>query len=329
MRLTHLEAFTARFVVRAPFAPLLALVICTAQAATASAWQIPEGVVSTQNPADKPRTPAEALKQIELPPGFSVTLFAGEPDVAQPIAFCFDDRGRLWVAECYSYKRWDKSGKSGHDRIVIFADTDNDGRFDERKIFAEGLANLTGLEVGFHGVWACSAPNLLFFPDADQDDKPDGPPEVKLDGWVIGNVGHNIFNGLTWGPDGWLYGCHGIQDESIVGRPGAAEAERTKMRCGVWRFHPVRGAFEVVCHGTTNPWGLDFDENGEGFFTNCVIGHLWHMIPGAHFKRMYGEDYSQYAYELIDQHADHLHWVGEKWTESRGNDPKQSDAGGG
>lgn len=309
---------------------LLALFVSTIAFCSPSlAWQIPDGVKSTQKPEDKPLSPAEALKTIRVPEGFKVTLFAGDPDVAQPIAFCFDDRGRLWVAECYSYRRWDPQGKKGHDRVVIFEDKDNDGQFDERKVFAENLANLTGIEIGFGGVWICSAPNLHFIPDANRDDKPDGPPVSKIDGWVIGNVGHNIFNGLTWGPDGWLYGCHGIQDESKLGKPGTPQEDRVKIRCGVWRYHPVKETIEVVCHGTTNPWGLDFNEYGEGFFTNCVIGHLWQMIPGAHFKRMYGEDYNTHAYELIDQHADHLHWVGKNWGDSRKATPEQSEAGGG
>jgi putative membrane-bound dehydrogenase-like protein len=298
------------------------------RSAPTQAWQIPEGVKSTQKPVDKPLSPEEALARIKLPEGFKATLFAAEPHVAQPIAFAFDDRGRLWVAECYSYGQWDRQGKTGHDRVVIFEDKDNDGKFDERRVFAENLANLSGIEIGFGGVWICSAPNLYFIPDTDGDDKPDGAAVSKIDGWIVGNVGHNIFNGLTWGPEGWLYGLHGIQDESKLAKPGTPDEERTKMRCGVWRYHPIKERIEVVCHGTTNPWGLDFNDMGEGFFTNCVIGHLWQAIPGAHFKRMYGEDYNRHAYELIDQHADHLHWAGDKWTAARGGEAHDKLGGG-
>src|SRR5207247_9762249 len=88
---------------------------------------LPPGVVNTQNTNDHPLPPKEALARITVPPGFQVTLFAGEPDVMQPIAFDFDDRGRLWVVECYSYPDF-KSQDS--DRIVICTDKDGDGRFD-------------------------------------------------------------------------------------------------------------------------------------------------------------------------------------------------------
>ena len=81
----------------------------------------------------------------------------------------------------------------------------------------------------------------------------------QLDGWDI-KAQHNIFNALTWGPDGWLYGCNGILSNSRVGKPGTPDKERVDINCGVWRYHPTARTFEVVAHGTTNPWGLDFDE---------------------------------------------------------------------
>ena len=122
--------------------------------------------------------------------------------------------------------------------------------------------------------------NLLFIPDKNGDDIPDGEPEVVLDGWTT-EAKHNVFNGLKWGPDGWLYGCHGILATSHVGRPGTPDDKRVPLNCCIWRYHPTRKTFEVVCNGTTNPWGIDFNEYGEGFFTNCVIDHAFHMIPGA------------------------------------------------
>ncbi|MDQ3441355.1 MAG: dehydrogenase, partial [Planctomycetota bacterium] len=127
--------------------------------------------------------PEEAAKAITLPDGFSATLFAGEPDVNQPVGFAIDDRGRLWVAEAWTYPIRAPEGK-GRDRIIIFEDTDGDGKHDKRTVFAEGLNLVSGIEVGFGGVWVGAAPYLLFIPDKDGDDKADSKPQVMLDGWA-------------------------------------------------------------------------------------------------------------------------------------------------
>ncbi|HEY2840564.1 MAG TPA: PVC-type heme-binding CxxCH protein, partial [Pirellulales bacterium] len=155
---------------------------------------------------------------------------------------------------------------------------------------------------------------------------------VVLDGWDEGEVRHNIVNGLRWGPDGWLYGRHGIQATSRVGPPGAPPAQRVSLNCCVWRYHPTRKVFEVVCRGTTNPWGMDWNERGELFFINTVINHLWHALPGAHYQRMYGEDDNPRLYELMTQTADHFHWdTADAWHKIRqtGVTPTTDAAGGG
>lgn len=278
-------------------------------------------------------TPQEALAQMKVPEGFRVELFAHEPDVQQPISITTDERGRLWVAECYTYAEskvnFDATQK---DRIIVLEDSDGDGKSDKRTVFASGLDKLTSVEVGFGGVWALAAPNLLFFPDKDRDDKPDGPPVVVLNGWDGDAVRHNIVNGLKWGPDGWLYGRHGILATSVVGAPGASDSQRTKINCGVWRYHPTRKVFEAVAHGTTNPWGFDFDQHGEMFLINTVIGHLWHVVPNAHWRRMYGTHFNPYLFGVIEQTADHFHWdTKEQWHEIRklGVTDTTSAAGGG
>jgi putative membrane-bound dehydrogenase-like protein len=264
---------------------------------------------------------------MKLPEGFSVSLFAAEPDVVQPIAMTIDHKGRLWVVENYSYPVW-LGGPRGKDRILIFEDADGDGRFDRRTIFYDKGTSFTGIELGFGGVWVCATPKLLFIPDRDGDDRPDAEPVVKLDGWDT-KAQHNMFNGLRWGPDGWLWGCNGILSNSRVGKPRTPDAQRVPINCGVWRYHPVREVFEVVAHGTTNPWGLDFDEYGEAFITNCVIPHLFHVVQGAHFQRMYGEDLVPHLYELMETCADHIHWAGGHWTDSRDGKGKHGEAGGG
>jgi putative membrane-bound dehydrogenase-like protein len=276
--------------------------------------------------SDKPASPQEAPKKMTLPKGFQATLFAGEPDVVQPIAFTFDDRGRLWVVECNSYPTWTKN-KEGNDRVLIFEDK-GDGHFDKCSVFWDKGANLTGIEYGFGGIWLCSTPNLIFIPIKEGDDKPSGPPQIMLDGWDL-TAKHNVFNSLTWGPDGWLYGCNGILSNSRVAAPGSPDDKRVALNCGVWRYHPTRKIFEVVAHGTTNPWGLDFDDYGRMFITNCVIKHLFHVIPGAHYERMFGQDINPYSYGLMQSCADHIHWAGGDWTSSRGGKGEHSDKGGG
>jgi len=283
-------------------------------------------IVNTQNPGEEPPTPQDAAAKITVPEDFKVTLFAGEPDVRQPIAFDFDDRGRLWVAEFYSFAGgpYDKKHR---DRVIILHDTDQDGTFDEHKVFWDQGWVLTGLTWGFGGLWVLNNGTLSFIPDRNGDDVPDDEPQVMLDGWTL-EAGHNVVNGLLWGPDGWLYGRHGIVNTSYPGTPDTPKSEREPINCGIWRFHPIRKIFEVVCNGTANPWGLDYDEHGQFFCTNNVTGHLWHVITGAHYRRMFGEDFNPHLYALIDQHADHYHWDATgRWTESR--DGTANNLGGG
>src|SRR5262249_50953542 len=145
--------------------------------------------VNTQNPKDIPPTPQQSLAKITVPPGFRVTLFAGEPDVQQPISMAFDDRGRLWVAECYTY-----SGAPGYvgtsdqthrDSILIFEENANEGRFDKRTVFWDGARTRPSVTAGLGGVGPLCPPRLLFIPDRDGDGKPDGEPVVVLDGWAV------------------------------------------------------------------------------------------------------------------------------------------------
>src|SRR5580692_11607839 len=132
---------------------------------------------------DRPLPPSEAPKRMTLPEGFQSTLFAGEPDVVQPIAMAFDDRGRLWVVECLSYPKWTNKPE-GSDRVVMFEDTDGDGKFDKRQVIFDKGANLSGIELGFGGLWLCSIPNLLFIPcDFNADTPTLGKAEILLNGW--------------------------------------------------------------------------------------------------------------------------------------------------
>ncbi len=270
-------------------------------------------------------SPQEALKALQLPGGFKAELIASEPDLVQPIAFTFDERGRIWVVEGNSYPKPREVG-SGQDRIKILEDKDGDGVFETKKIFCEGLNLVSGIELGFGGVWVGAAPYLMFIPDKDHDDKPDvlakheSPiaPNVPglnftayalLDGWGSQDT-HETLNSFIWGPDGWLYGCHGVFTHSKVGKPGTPDDQRKPINAGIWRYHPVRHEFEIFAEGTSNPWGLDYDQYGEFFVTACVIPHLYHIVPGGRYQRQAGQHFNPYTYEDIKTIADHAHYAG-------------------
>ncbi len=304
--------------------------------------QAPAVVEADLPPADTVKfnglTPAEAVKAITLPTGFKAALFAGEPDVKQPIAFCLDDRARLWVIENYTYPIRQPEGK-GTDRILVFEDTNGDGKFDKRTVFMEGLNLASGIEYGFGGIFVGAAPYLYFIPVQEGDEpKPAGEPKVLLEGWGYQDT-HEMLNTFTWGPDGWLYGCHGVFTHSNIKRPDQPDSERQFINAGVWRYHPTKKTFEVFAEGTSNPWGVDFDERGQCFIEACVIPHLFHMIQGARYVRQGGQHYTPspdetrrlvpdyytqdfarpgkqpinlFIYDDIKTIADHAHYAGTK-----------------
>ena len=268
-------------------------------------------------------SPDEAAAAMTLPPGYSVTAWAGEPMLTQPMAFAWDDKGRLWVAENRDYEsRATGFSGSGDSRIVILEDTDRDGKADVRKVFLEGIAFPAALAVGFEGVFVGAPPHLLFVPDRDKDDRADlSEVEVLLTGWGIRDR-HETINSLHWGPDGWLYGLEGFATESVIRKPepGAAmyrggdtfpedllEGEGVDINGGVWRYHPTKKRFEVVAHGFSNPWGIDYDAHGQLFISACVIPHLFHVIPGGIYQRQGGQHFNPYIYQDIGPIVDHRH----------------------
>lgn len=291
----------------------------------------------------------EAAAKMIVPDGFKVQLAAAEPDITQPIAMAIDDRGRLWVAEAHSYPDREKEGE-GKDRILIFEDTNLDGTFDSRKVFIEGLNLVSGLELGFGGVWVGAAPYLMFIPDRNGDDVPDGKQQANVNGIspnsnipmqfpgdipfgatvLLDGFGwhdtHETLNAFIWGPDGWLYGCHGVFTHSRVGKPGTPDEQRIPINAGIWRYHPTRHVFEVYAEGTSNPWGIDFNEYGDAFATACVIPHLYHIIPGARYQRQAGQHFNPHTYDDIKTIARHRHFVGNQWNN---NDRARSDDLGG
>ena len=304
----------------APKSVLLFVVALTTSTSLCNSDDFPQPTNNERDTTAKPMSPAEAAASMRVPNGFSVSVFASEPDVQNPIGMNWDSKGRLWVAENYTYSSRDQRFDLGlRDRVIVLEDSTGDGTADTRTVFTDQVQMLTSVEVGHGGAWLMCPPRVLFIPDRDHDALPDGPAEVVLDGFTVAKANyHNFANGLKWGPDGWLYGRCGGSCPGSIGVPGTPDEDRLALEGGIWRYHPRLKRVEVLAHGTTNPWGHDWNSMGELFFINTVNGHLWHMIPGSHLKRPFTLDPNTKTYELLDMHADHWHFdTGSTWQKSR------------
>jgi putative membrane-bound dehydrogenase-like protein len=234
---------------------------------------------------------------MKVPPGFQVQLVASEPQVRKPLTITFDGRGRMWVIQYLQYPEpnglkpikvdqylrttYDKvpepppKGPKGADRITIFYDPDENGRYRKNKDFVSDLNLASGLALGYGGVFVLQAPYLLFYPDRKGDDVPDGDPEVLLTGFGMEDA-HAVANSIQWGPDGWLYGAQGSTC--------TAHIRGLEFQQGIWRYHPVTREFELFAEGGGNTWGLDFDPHG-----NAIAGTNWgpstmlHQVQGGYY----------------------------------------------
>ncbi|HEV2948961.1 MAG TPA: PVC-type heme-binding CxxCH protein [Gemmataceae bacterium] len=244
-------------------------------------------------------SPQEAVKHMTVPPGFQVQLVASEPEVRKPVTMTFDGRGRMWVIQYLQYPNpnglkpvkvdqylrttYDRvpepppRGPKGADRITIFYDPDDTGKYRKSKDFVGNLNLASGMALGYGGVFVLQAPYLLFYPDRNGDDVPDGDPAVLLTGFGMEDA-HAVANSLQWGPDGWLYGAQG----STV----TAHIRGLEFQQGIWRYHPITREFELFAEGGGNTWGLDFDAHG-----NAIAGTNWgnsamlHQVQGGYYVK--------------------------------------------
>jgi putative membrane-bound dehydrogenase-like protein len=270
--------------------------------------------------------PDVAVQKMTVADGFTAQLVAAEPMVRQPVAIEFDERGRLWVIQYLQYPnpaglkrvtldRYSRTvydrmpeppprGPKGADRITILSDFDKDGRAHTAKDFRSDLNLATGIAFGHGGVFVLQTPYLLFYPDRDRDDVPDGDPDVLLAGFGMEDA-HSVANSLTWGPDGWLYGCQG----STV----TANINGIEFQQGVWRYHPLTRRFELFCEGGGNSWGLDFDSRGNLLFSTNVGGFtMLHGVQGAYYWKQFGKHgalHNPFAFGYFD-HVPHQHFTG-------------------
>ena len=229
---------------------------------------------------NKPVAAEEAARRMTVPEGFHVDLVASEPQIINPIAMCFDDRGRIWITESVEYPR--KSAGVGRDRVKVI-ELGPDGRAANVTVFAEGLNIPTGVAVGYGGVWVLNAPDLLFLKEKDGKEI---SREVVLSGFGRTDT-HELPSSLTWGPDGWLYGLNGVFNQCrVVDKDG----KRHDFNCAMWRFHPRTREFQVFAQGTSNPYGIAWDSEGSAIIEAChwANDHLFHFVETGHYNRQAG-----------------------------------------
>ncbi|VTS05411.1 PVC-type heme-binding CxxCH protein [Tuwongella immobilis] len=262
-------------------------------------------------------TPQQAIARMKTLPGYEVRLVAAEPDVRQPVSISFDSQGRMWVLQYLQYPNpaglkavkqdqylrtiWDRvpepppRGPKGADKLTILSDPDEHGHYRKAKDFLTGLNLATGFALGRDGVYVVQAPYLLFYPDRNHDDQPDGDPEVLLTGFGMEDS-HAYANSLQWGPDGWLYGAQG----STV----TANIRGIEFQQGIWRYHPETKVFELFSEGGGNTYGLDFDRAGRVIAgTNWGGKAMLHQVQGAYYIKGFGKHgplHNPHAYGYFD-----------------------------
>ncbi len=258
-----------------------------------------------------PLTPQEALTRFQVPADLTVELAVGEPHVRQPLSIKFDARGRLWVLQYLQYPNpagltmvsrdkflrsvYDKIPQPpphhfpGADKISIHEDTDGDGLFDQHQTFVEGLSLASSFAFDRDGVWVLNPPYLLFYPDRDHNDRPDGDPEVHLEGFGFEDS-HSIANSLCWGPDGWLYAGQGSTVTGQIRRYGTKDPQVHSMGQLIWRYHPTQRRYEIFAEGGGNTFGVEIDSAGRLFSGhNGGDTRGFHYVQGGYFQKGFGK----------------------------------------
>jgi putative membrane-bound dehydrogenase-like protein len=257
-----------------------------------------------------PLPPDESLRRMIAPSDLRVDLVLSEPHIGQPLSIKWDARGRLWVVEYKQYPNpagltmvsrdkhlrsvYDKVPPAppnhfrGADKISIHEDSDGDGKLDKHTTFVEGLSLMSSFEFGRGGVWVLNPPYLLFYPDANGDDVPDGDPVVHLEGFGIEDS-HSVASHLRLGPDGWLYATQGSTVTGDIKRPGEKQAVHSLGQL-VWRYHPELRKYEIFAEGGGNAFGVEIDSQGR-IYSGHNGGNTrgFHYVQGGYYQKGFGK----------------------------------------
>lgn len=199
-----------------------------------------------------------SMERTQVAPDLRLQLFASEPDISKPIAFAWDERGRLWLAETRDYPHGVVESGEGHDDIKICEDTDGDGKADKFTIFADKLNLPTSLVFARGGIIVAQAPKFIFLKDTNGDDKAD-VREVIMESWGVRDT-HAQTSNLHYGIDNWLYGCVGYS-----GFKGEIGGKMREFAMGTFRFKADGSAVEFLHQFTNNAWGHSENAAGDQF----------------------------------------------------------------
>ena len=230
-----------------------------------------------------PLTPEESARLIQVPVGFDLELFASEPDIINPIAMEWDEKGRLWVIETVDYPNTVLEDRStGDDRIKICEDTDGDGKADKFTVFADKLNIPTSLVFSHGGIIVSQAPHFLFLKDTDGDDQAD-VRKILIDGWGTFDT-HAGPSNLKYGFDNHIWGVVGYS-----GFDGTIAGDNRKFQQGIYRFKPDISSFEFMTGTSNNTWGLGFTETNDVFASTANNTHSVFMgIPSKSLRHIAG-----------------------------------------
>ncbi|GAB3988528.1 GDSL-type esterase/lipase family protein [Spirosoma daeguense] len=239
----------------------------------------------------------DALSKLKVPAGYKIELFADEqqfPNLAKPMQMSFDNKGRLWVAVMPSYPHYKPGDAKPNDKILIYEDTNNDGKADKETVFADKLHLPLGFEIAKEGVYVSQGTNLKLFSDTNGDDKAD-KVEILLSGFDDHDTHHNS-HAFTVDPSGAIYSGEGVFLHTNV------ETSYGPVRAtngGFYRYAPQLKKLERTAQlSIPNPWGIAFDDWGQPFFAETSSPDVRWMMPGSVLPR-YGE-YTHKSVQLIE-----------------------------
>lgn len=301
-------------------------------AGTADAQKVVETFVGrgVQKDNSAPRSAEEAVRALRLRDGLTIDVIAQEPAVVQPLYLSFDSRGRVWVTQYIQYPfpaglkvtsydhhlraQFDKvpepppRGVKGADKISVLEDRDGDGVYETSKDVITGLNLATAAIKGAGGIWVLNPPYLMFCPDANDDDVPDGDPVVCLSGFGLEDT-HAVANSLQFGPDGWLYGAVG---STTTGNVSSAVTKNVKFEGQhIWRYHPQTKVFEIFAEGGGNTFSCEIDAQGRVFSGSNGSDRGMHYDQGMSGVKNFGKHgfaRNPYAYGYFE----HMETIGDR-----------------